>query len=131
MTKTMNNKLIPVAFVLLSVLSVIAQTNTNSIPAPSVPGVKGEGTSLLLAIIPLLVPIIVAAAKTGLKWLPVWFLPILAAGLGELLNFLSGLAGGPSTTVINGVIFGAAGTGAREVLDQIKQKIASGKETTP
>lgn len=100
---------------------VLGQTNTNSIPVPNVPGVKGEGTSLLLAIIPLVVPLLVAAAKTGINLLPKWSLPILAASFGELLNYLSGFFGGPSTTVINGVILGAAGTGLREILDQVNK----------
>jgi hypothetical protein len=96
------------------------QTNTNSVPT-KVPDIKAEANNLLLALIPLAVPLIVAAAKTGIKFLPTWSLPIIAAGLGELLNLLSGLAGGPTTSVLGGVLLGAAGTGVREIVDQVKQ----------
>lgn len=106
-------------------MAVLAQTN---VVAPSVPGIKGEATSLLLGIIPLIVPIIVALVKSAMKFLPTWTLPVMAAGLGELINYISGLTGGPSTTVLNGVILGAAGTGVREIYDQIKNRNAV---TTP
>lgn len=101
--------------------TALAQTNTNTVPVPDVPG-AGSGSQLLLALIPLVVPMLVAVAKTLIQALPKWSLPIIAAGLGELLNYLSGLMGGPSTTLLNGVILGAAGTGLREILDQLNQK---------
>jgi len=109
-------------FLILSLFAVVAwgQTNTNSVPT-KVPDIKAEANNLLLALIPLAVPLIVAAAKTGIKFLPTWSLPIIAAGLGELLNLLSGLAGGPTTSVLGGVLLGAAGTGVREIVDQVKQ----------
>lgn len=103
----------------LMCVTVLAQTN--SVPSPSVPGITGDG-SLLLAIIPLVVPILVEIAKRGISVLPSWSLPIIAAALGELINFISGRLGGPSTTALNGVILGAAGTGLREILDQLNQK---------
>lgn len=104
------------------VLGAFAATNasTNSLPA-NLPNIRTEASGLLLAVIPLLVPVIVAVAKTVLKWLPTWSLPILAAALGELLNVVSGLAGGPTTTVLGGVILGASGTGLREIVDQVNQ----------
>ena len=122
-----------IKILLLLVLSLIAvmawgQTNTNSVPI-KVPDLKAEANNLLLAVIPLLVPILVAAAKVGIKWLPTWSLPILAAGLGELLNFLSGLAGGPTTSLLGGVLLGAAGTGIREIVDQVKQTQKEEKTT--
>jgi len=119
-------------FLFLSLFAVAAwgQTNTNSVPVPSVPGVRGESASLVLAVIPLLVPIIVAFFKSVIKFLPSWTLPIIAACLGELLNVLSGLAGWGSTSAVNGAILGLAGTGTREVLDQIKQKLSASKTET-
>jgi len=108
------------ALIVLTGCTAYAQTN---VVVPSVPGVKAEGTSLLLALVPLAVPMIVALAKSVIKFLPSWSLPIIGAGLGELLNFLSGLAGGPSTTALNGVLLGAAGVGTREIYDQLKNKI--------
>ena len=118
-------------FIFLSLLAVVAwaQTNTNTVPVPmEMPNLKTEANNLLLAIIPLLVPIIVAGFKAGIKFLPTWSLPIIAAALGELLNVVSGLLGGPTTTVLGGVLLGAAGTGLREILDQLNQKRKEIKE---
>ena len=112
-------------FIFLSLVALVAwgQTNTNVVSLPAnLPNLKTETKDLLLAVIPLLVPILVAGAKTALKWLPTWSLPIIAASLGELLNVISGLAGGPTTTVLGGVLLGAAGTGVREIVDQVNQK---------
>ena len=109
----------------LSLLTVVAwgATNTNTVPVPmEMPNIKTEANTLLLALIPLFVPIIVAGFKALMKFLPTWSLPIIAAALGELLNVVSGLIGGPTTTVLGGVLLGAAGTGLREILDQINQK---------
>ncbi len=119
-------------FIFLSLVALVAwsQTNTNVVALPAnLPNIKTETKDLLLVLIPLLVPIIVAGAKTVLKFLPSWSLPIIAAALGELLNVISGLAGGPTTTVLGGVILGASGTGLREIVDQINQAL-KGKETT-
>ncbi len=114
-------------FMVLSVMALAALgatnsvTTTNSLPA-NLPNIRTEANGLLLALIPLLVPVIVAIAKTALKWLPTWALPILAAAMGELLNVVSGLAGGPTTTVLGGVILGSSGVGLREIIDQLNQK---------
>lgn len=79
--------------------------------------------ALALTLIPLIVPILVATAKYFVDKLPGWTLPILASCLGALLNYVSGLVGGPSTTLLNGAILGAAGCGLREIVDQVKGKI--------
>jgi hypothetical protein len=107
---------------------VFAQTNAPTIPTTT-PATPTSGAALLITIIPLLVPIIVALLKKLMQFLPSWSLPILAAALGELLNFISGLLGGPSVGVLAGVALGAAGTGVREIVDQLKQKIAPGSVT--
>lgn len=105
----------------LFLFAMIALGQTNTSPS-SVPDIKKEASNLLLVLIPLLVPIIVAGIKVGIKFLPTWSLPVIAAALGELLNFLSGLAGGPTTSVLGGVLLGNAGVGIREVIDQIKNR---------
>jgi len=84
-----------------------------------------------LALIPAVVPLLVALGKALTDKLPSWSLPIVAAGLGELLNYVSGLAGGPTTTLANGLILGAAGTGLREIVDQVKNRVKEGKPTDP
>lgn len=112
---------------ILSLFAVTIWAATNSVPS-AVPDIKKEASNLLLAVIPLLVPIIVAGFKVVLKFIPSWSLPIIAAGLGELLNFVSGLVGGPTTSVLGGVLLGSAGTGLREIVDQVKQ-VKSGEKT--
>lgn len=112
-------KLYVVALLLLAA-SVIAQTNTPPAPVP-VPGPNGQG--LLLALIPVIVPVIVAFLKWAIQFLPSWSLPIIASALGEVINYVSGLAGGPTTSVLNGLMLGAAGVGLREVVDQVRSKI--------
>ncbi len=97
--------------------AVLAQTNT--VPVPPGP-VSGSGMSLLLTLIPLVVPLIVAAAKAGIGKLPTWTLPILATALGAGLNAILTLSGQEHTTVLNGAFLGAAGVGVREIYDQIK-----------
>lgn len=77
--------------------------------------------ALLTALIPLLVPILIAGGKAVIPALPRRALPFLAAGLGaalELLGYYGGLTGG---SVLLGAILGAAGTGVREMYDQTKQ----------
>lgn len=101
-------------------LSVLAQTNTNTIPAiPEVPGT--DGTSLLLILIPLVVPLVVAVVKFVLPKLPVWTLPILAPALGALVDYLTTLATGTAASPVLAAVFGSAGVGLREIIDQVKQ----------
>ena len=101
--------------------SVVAQvTNTNTVPGSGPATAPDGGMGLLLTLIPLVVPLIVAAAKAGIGKLPTWTLPIIATGFGALLNWILGLAHQPNTTVLNGALLGAAGVGVREVFDQIK-----------
>ena len=115
----MKTKTIILFSFIFAVPIILAQTNT--VPVVPVPTVSSQ-SQLWLGLIPLVVPLIVAVLKIMIDKLPSWVLPILAAGLGELLNYISGLAGGPTTTAINGLILGAAGTGLREIVDQLKQK---------
>lgn len=109
-------------FTLFVAMAVLAQTNTNTPPIAPVP-VPVAANNLLLALIPLLVPIIVAVLKNVISTLPTWTIPIIASALGELLNVVSGLAGGPTTSALNGLLLGSAGVGVRELLDQVKSKV--------
>lgn len=85
----------------------------------------------LVVLIPAVVPLLVAAAKKLIVKLPTWVMPILAAALGEAINWVSGLLGGPSVGAVAGVLLGAAGVGVREVLDQVKTRITEGPVTKP
>lgn len=107
-------------FLLLTVpFAVLAQTTNTPPVTPPVP-VPGSGMGLLLTLIPLAVPLLVAAAKAGIGKLPTWTLPVLATGLGAGLNAILSLSGQAHTTVLGGALLGAAGVGIREVYDQIK-----------
>lgn len=120
--------LIPCLF-LAFVFLVQGQTNTNTVPAP-VPA-AGSSFGLLLTLIPLVVPLVVATAKTLIGKLPTWSLPILATGLGALLNWVLGLAHQPNTTLLNGALLGAAGVGVRELYDQIKGTVTTQAPADP
>jgi hypothetical protein len=87
-------------------------------------------TNWLVVIIPLAVPVIVAILKQWINNLPTWSIPIFAALLGELLNLLSLLAGGPSVGPLAGVALGASGVGVREIYDQLKTRAIEAKATS-
>ena len=103
-------------FSMLLTLPILAQTN---VPAPTPAPAPTTLTGLLLAVIPLLAPALVAAIKwlseKFLGALPGWTLPILCSGLGELINYLSGVAGGPTVSPVVAVLLGLAGVGLRHV----------------
>lgn len=89
-------------------------------PTPS------PGLSLLLIIIPLVVPIVVAVGKFLLPAVPKWILPILAPALGALIDWLNSLVTGTPPNPVTGALLGSAGVGVRELLDQVKQRVTKG-----
>lgn len=84
----------------------------------------------MLIIIPVLTPILVRTGKLLIPKLPTWLLPILAPAIGEGVNALSGLAGGPTVSPMLALALGAAGTGLREIQDQVRSKMKSTTSTT-
>lgn len=79
-----------------------------------------SSSSPWLAIIPLVVPGVVALVKVFLPKIPRVWLPIMAASIGlglALLDHFTGALGGNPTAV---AFLGAAGTGIREIYDQVK-----------
>ena len=118
-------------------------TNANVIVQNVVkdPSVTSQTTAVALAmlIIPLLVPLIVALAKFFMPKIPKVYLPIIAVVLGSVIDWISSKLGGPGVGPILGALLGAAGIGAREILDQLKQAktastppnaVAAGNPTT-
>jgi len=87
---------------------------------------KGDSAGLLLALIPVLVPLIVAVGKWALPKVPTWILPILAPALGALVDYLTTLAAGTIANPILGAALGSAGVGVRELFDQVKGRLAEG-----
>lgn len=105
-------------------------TNIVSVAATNLPptilspggGDPFDGNGLLLVIIPLLVPILIACAKSVLPLLPGWTLPIIAPALGALMDFLAALALGHQANPLISGLLGSAGVGLREIVDQMKKK---------
>jgi len=82
--------------------------------------------TLLLALIPVVVPLIIALGKWALPRVPAWILPILAPALGALVDFLTTWATGATASPALGAILGSAGVGVRELLDQVKGRLKDG-----
>ena len=84
------------------------------------------GTSPWLLLISVGVPIVVNLVKSLIPRLGKVWLPIIAASIGlvlAILDHFTGLLGGNPIAI---VLLGAAGTGLREVADQLNQAIKSG-----
>lgn len=103
----------------LFTLSVTAATGTQTDPAPT--SLSGWQT-----IIPILVPILVAALRLLLPKIPVNLLPVIAPIIGSLADYALSLASGSVANPVLGAILGAAGVGLREVFDQNKPGKAAG-----
>ena len=76
------------------------------------------------AAIALLVPMVISLLK---KWIPmhkVW-LPIIALGIGVTLGFIDNSAGVFGGNPIATALVGPAGTGLREIYDQVRQLLAA------
>lgn len=77
-----------------------------------------------LALIPLAVPLVVTSVKSYVPKLPKVWLPVIAAAIGLALalfdHFTGSLGGNPMAVAF----LGAAGTGLREIYDQLKQALA-------
>lgn len=127
-----------IAFVFsLSVLPVFADATNSIIGTNAVTGAKANevatavsGKALLMSIMPLMIPLIIAACKWAegifMPRIPVWVLPILAPALGALIDWIASLATGNAANPIIAGLLGLAGTGVREVYDQAKTRIQNG-----
>lgn len=124
-------KLIFWNFVLL--FALLAAFAGDAVPVPAagaVPAAAGEANNLALALIPVLVPLLVALGKWALPKVPLWLLPILAPALGALVDYLSTLATGAVASPLLGAALGSAGVGVREIYDQASRKL-KGNPTVP
>lgn len=112
---------------------VTAGTNAPPANTPAM-SEQSTATELVMGFIPVLVPLLIAFKKKifdllSMPKFPAWLLPMLAVGLGELLNWIASMnhAGvGPGLAALLGV----AGVGVRELLVQVKGKIGTGPATS-
>lgn len=81
--------------------------------------------TLWTALLPVLVPVVIAALKLLLPRLPTWLLPILAPLLGAAADLAMHYAGLPSVGAPWGAILGSAGVGLREIQDQVRKAMGA------
>lgn len=79
---------------------------------------------MIVALTPVLVPLLIALIKRALAYLPGWMIPVTAIVLGALLDVVNGWVTGANLGAPWGAVLGAAGVGVREVLDQARKSIA-------
>lgn len=87
-------------------------------PAPAV-ATAAPGSPSWLLLIPVFIPVIVGTFKLMAPKVPKGWLPVLSAGIGfalALLDYFTGALGGNPVAV---AFLGAAGTGLREIADQM------------
>lgn len=83
-------------------------------------------TDLTVMLIPVVVPLLIAAIKKLIPKIPGWMLPVLAPILGAAVDIASFYATGVSLGPVWGAALGSAGVGLREVIDQLKQRVKNG-----
>lgn len=120
-------KLILWNFILLVALFAAFAGEAVAVP-PAASATNGGSNGFLLALIPVLVPLLVALGKWALPKVPLWILPILAPALGAAVDYLSALATGAAANPLLGAALGSAGVGVREIFDQTKGRL---KENPP
>lgn len=120
-------KILVLALLTIPLLVLAADSVTDTpVAAPA-----GNANSLLLAIIPVLVPLLVALGKWALPKVPTWILPILAPALGALVDFIATWTVGATSNPVLGAVLGSAGVGVRELFDQVKGRMSEPVKTLP
>lgn len=72
--------------------------------------------SLVIAIVPVLTPIVISLLKRFVEQIPTQFLPILAPVIGMVITGIAEGFGIDSATT--GAVLGSAGVGVREIVNQ-------------
>lgn len=116
----------------------IADTNaapgTNAPPVVDATPIKTGGellNSLFLVLVAVIAPMITRLAKYLIPKIPSSALPFLSPALVWLINIASTAAGGPHVSGWLALILGAAGTGLREVKEQIVPMVKTTTTTLP
>lgn len=115
----MKNRILTLVSFLFLALPALAQTNNPPSPTPTPPASAG----LLLAMLPVIVPLLVSFGKWMVPKLPSWLLPILAPALGAAIDWIGAKVSGGTASPVLALALGSAGVGLREIVDQIKQAI--------
>lgn len=109
---------------LFTALSALAQpTPTTPIDAEPIQNASQLVNSLFLLGISVVTPVLVRIGKLIVPKAPNWVLPIAAPVLVAVADWISSVAGGPSVSPMLALLLGAAGTGIREIKDQVGKKI--------
>ena len=112
------------AFVAVSI-ALISFTAFGADTAPQGAAAAAPASSLWISLIPVAVPVLVMLVKGLIPSLPKAWLPVIAAAVGLALavfDHFTGTLGGNPVAVL---FLGAAGTGLREIGDQIKKAVTS------
>lgn len=75
------------------------------------------------ALIPLVVPVVIALLKAFVPKIPGMALPIIAPVLGAVADIALHYAGVSTLGPLWGMVLGSAGVGLRELQDQLKQTV--------
>ncbi len=80
-----------------------------------------DAMSWVQMLIPVLVPILIAAGKLVVPRIPGWLLPIVAPVLGGVVDAVAAYASGGTANPVVGMALGSAGVGLREIVDQMRR----------
>lgn len=115
----------PIIAIVALLLALITCNAFGADAAPQAATVSAPASSLWLSLIPFAVPVLVMFVKGLLPSIPKPWLPVIAAAVGLLLavfdHFTGSLGGNPMAVLF----LGAAGTGLREIGDQLKQLVTA------
>jgi len=100
--------------------ALAAGTNDVVSPGAATPPAAGQLSLWQMAIV-VLVPAIIAGVKLLLPRLPRWVLPLLAPLIGVALDQLGRMTLGTDSNGWLAMVLGGAGTGLREIGDQLKK----------
>lgn len=103
--------------ILLLPFAVLGAELDANVEAPSVE----KTISIWQLLIPVIVPMIIAGLKAVIPKLPTRLIPFLAPVLGALIDVLLNLADLGGGMGLLGAIFGSAGVGVREKIDQARK----------
>lgn len=127
--------LLLIVAVLFTATGVYAQVTNAVPPTPGTTPAPFDMTVVWNALVVAVVPLAIAGIKKLLPKIPSVLLPVGAALLGVLANWLLSEAGVlPHTSLALGALCGSAAVGLREIVDQTKQLVggsSSGNTPTP